>query len=557
MDWMSVLLTLMLILRFEKVAGQYYNGDDEIEKIYVRAGSNVTLPCRPAEDSSNILQVEWWKEDKRMVEMREEKVTVWEAEPEVSILPDSYALHFRLVTYRVSGEYQCIVNGKGEKEGILRLFVQDIPDRTGMPLIMGFTSRSVNLSWAPSVDNHFSPIIHYIIHVRRIVTIKPLSLRTGRTNSSSDFLERLAPDGKPTIISAHNTSSSSVRLQWAPPHKDTINGEFLGYRILYRPRDRPGVERERILRNSSLKEYTIRNLESFTQYLISLQVFNPEGRGPPVSVAVMTEEGEPSRPQNFTCFGINNTTVWLNWTEPEYPNGIIKGYTMYWQSAGNEIRNKTVYNPQTDMKYVVSNLLPYTKYSFWVEAFTSKNQGEPTEKLEVWTDVKGPSAPNIVNLTCHSLDTIYVQWERPQIFHKSVDHYYVYYRSEKSWDFTRIDVNATDQEKFISNLTTNTMYEVKICGATRSIIKQQKFYQGQFSESRKVLLQSNCQSSVSSPLTESSVNAGLIAGIVCASFAFILAIIFFILWRKYFQADYYYLDDPPGNRASPQLSESF
>ncbi|GFX11826.1 hypothetical protein TNCV_2996111 [Trichonephila clavipes] len=35
-----------------------------------------------------------------------------------------------------------------------------------MPLIMGFTSRSVNLSWAPSVDNHNSPILHYIIHVR-------------------------------------------------------------------------------------------------------------------------------------------------------------------------------------------------------------------------------------------------------------------------------------------------------------------------------------------------------------------------------------------------------
>ncbi|XP_076362408.1 putative receptor-type tyrosine-protein phosphatase mosPTP-1 isoform X1 [Tachypleus tridentatus] len=591
MDLMSILLTFLLILCFEKVAGQYYNGDDGIEKIYVRAGSNVSLPCHPAEDSSNILQVEWWKEDKRIVEMREEKMTVWEAEPEVSILPDSYALHFRLVTYRVSGEYQCIVNGKGEKNGILRLFVQDIPDRTGMPLIMGFTSRSVNLSWAPSVDNHFSPIIHYIIHVRvgekgqwesngiltpdnrtnyQVIGLQPYTVYSFRIlavnaigasqpSKPSYYIVTLreAPDGKPTIISAHNTSSSSIRLQWAPPHKDTINGEFLGYRILYRPRDRPGIERERILRNSSLKEYTIRNLEPFTQYLITLQVFNPEGRGPPVSVAVMTEEGEPSKPQNFTCFGINNTTVWLNWTEPDYPNGIIKGYTMYWQSARNEIRNKTVYNPQTSMKYAVSNLIPYTKYSFWVEAFTSKNQGEPTEKLEVWTDVKGPSAPNIVNLTCHSIDTIYVQWERPQIFHKSVDHYYVYYRSEKSWDFTRIDVNATDQEKLISNLTTNTMYEVKICGVTRSIIEQQKLYQGQFSESRKVLLQSNCQSSVSSLLTESSVNAGLIAGIVCASFAFILAIIFFILWRKYFQADYYYLDDPPGNRASPQLSESF
>ncbi|XP_013779211.1 tyrosine-protein phosphatase 99A-like [Limulus polyphemus] len=521
-------------------------------------------------------------------------MTVWEAVPEVSLLPDSYALYFRLVTHEDSGEYQCIVNGKGEKAGILRLFVQDIPDRTGMPLIMGFTSRSVNLSWAPSIDNHYSPIIHYVIHIRvgetgkwksngiltsdnrthyQVIGLQPYTVYSFRIlavnaigasqpSKPSYYIVTLreAPDGKPTILSAHNTSSSSIRLQWAPPPKDTINGEFLGYRIVYRPRDRPGVERGRILRSPSLREYTIRNLKPFTQYLISLQVFNPEGRGPPVSVAVMTEEGEPSSPQNFTIFRITNTTVRLHWAEPESPNGIVKGYNvhyMHWQPLQNKTRKEKVYNPTPEMNYVLTNLQPYTKYTIWVAAFTEKHQGESSNKIEMWTDVQGPSAPNIMNLTCHSLDTIYVQWEQPEVFHKSIDHYFVYYRSENSWDFKKIDVNATEQEKFISNLTTNTMYEVKVCGVTHSIMEHQKLYKGQFSESRKILLQSKCQSNFNSPLTESSVNAGLIAGIVCASFAFLLAIIFFILWRKYFQADYYYLDDPPGNRASPQLSETF
>lgn len=40
-----------------------------------------------------------------------------------------------------------------------------------------------------------------------------------------------------------------------------------------------------------LQQYTIRNLETFTQYLVSLQVFNPAGRGPAVVVPVMTDEG--------------------------------------------------------------------------------------------------------------------------------------------------------------------------------------------------------------------------------------------------------------------------
>lgn len=33
------------------------------------------------------------------------------------------------------------------------------------------------------------------------------------------------------------------------------------------------------------------NLETYTQYLVSLQVFNPEGAGPNTTVLVMTDEG--------------------------------------------------------------------------------------------------------------------------------------------------------------------------------------------------------------------------------------------------------------------------
>lgn len=46
------------------------------------------------------------------------------------------------------------------------------------------------------------------------------------------------PTGKPTITTAHNTSATAIHISWRPPHKETIHGEFLGYRIAYRPRDR-------------------------------------------------------------------------------------------------------------------------------------------------------------------------------------------------------------------------------------------------------------------------------------------------------------------------------
>lgn len=59
---------------------------------------------------------------------------------------------------------------------------------------------------------------------------------------------------------------------------------------------------------------------------------------------------------------------------------------------------------------------------------------------------------------------------------------------------------------------------------------------------------------------ESTLSATMVAGVLCASLALILAVLSFVLWRKYFQAAYYYLDrdaDAQSRGTTPQLSEIF
>lgn len=128
-----------------------------------------------------------------------------------------------------------------------------------------------------------------------------------------------APIGKPVTTIAHNTSATSIYISWKPPPPDTILGEFLGYRITYKVRDRNADPVEIYIRDSSVEvdifqisfylfllfcniliwpagffawqSHEIHDLETYTQYLVSLQVFNPEGPGPATTVLVMTDEG--------------------------------------------------------------------------------------------------------------------------------------------------------------------------------------------------------------------------------------------------------------------------
>lgn len=72
---------------------------------------------------------------------------------------------------------------------------------------------------------------------------------------SSFALASTVPDGKPQVTSAHNSSSTSIYLNWKPPPKSSIHGEFLGYRLAYKPRDDTSPEsvQEIFLRDPSIE----------------------------------------------------------------------------------------------------------------------------------------------------------------------------------------------------------------------------------------------------------------------------------------------------------------
>lgn len=102
----------------------------EVETFYIRKGANGTLPCLPvlpADPQATMNKIEWFKEDKKLVEAELKRLVVWNMKNTIAYLPETGALFFHGVTNEDSGEYHCLMTkqSSGEVEdGVVRFYVQ-------------------------------------------------------------------------------------------------------------------------------------------------------------------------------------------------------------------------------------------------------------------------------------------------------------------------------------------------------------------------------------------------------------------------------------------------
>ncbi|EAT34684.1 AAEL013106-PA [Aedes aegypti] len=81
-------------------------------------------------------------------------------------------------------------------------------------------------------------LVPFTVYSFRVIAVNELGHSPPSKESYYFVTLREAPTGKPVTTIAHNTSATSVYISWKPPPAETILGEFLGYRITYRARDK-------------------------------------------------------------------------------------------------------------------------------------------------------------------------------------------------------------------------------------------------------------------------------------------------------------------------------
>jgi hypothetical protein len=63
----------------------------------------------------------------------------------------------------------------------------------------------------------------------------------------------------------------------------------------------------------------------------------------------------PGKPLNVSIGDVNDSTIALSWSEPENPNGVIKGYRIYFMRK-NFTDVQTVRNGEKFQKFILTDL---------------------------------------------------------------------------------------------------------------------------------------------------------------------------------------------------------
>lgn len=258
-----------------------------------------------------------------------------------------------------------------------------------------------------------------------------------------------------------------------------------------------------------------------------------------------------SKPQNLTVANVTSRTITITWLAPKDGEDGITNYNLYY-SHDNNTYARLLANTHI---YTIVNLLPYTEYQVHIVAKCEQYiKSESSDTIIQYTDVDGPGPPIITNATCvpgTNGTSIFLQWTTPRLFYRSVDEYIIYVSDTsdivKNFNISlpKDSINSNHNQYIVQNLTDNTMYELKINGATNSFLGNH-LIEGEASEPRSVYLHKDCDNDNTSKNNHNLIEntKSLLIGLCCVlGLLFIVAVILF--WQVYFHAAYYYLEDPP------------
>ncbi|KAJ8344909.1 hypothetical protein SKAU_G00291020 [Synaphobranchus kaupii] len=284
------------------------------------------------------------------------------------------------------------------------------------------------------------------------------------------FVGEAAPSVAPQSIQVNTLSATQLEVLWEAPPVETQNGNIQGYKIHYWEQDsRNETEKVKIL---FLPETTVRlkNLTSYTTYLVKLSAFNAAGDGPLSEPRRgRTLQAAPSIPSFMTFSEVSSTTLNVSWGVPLSPNGVVEGYrVVYEPTAPIHGVTKVVTvdvrgNRQLWLK--VRDLTKGVTYCFRVQAKTISYGPELEANITAGPAEGSPDSPKQISIT-KSSSALTIHWSAGDAGAGPVTGYVIEARSsdEGLWDaFVRhLPPSSTSHSISLDRLRQGVSYQFRV-----------------------------------------------------------------------------------------------
>ncbi|XP_042319836.1 receptor-type tyrosine-protein phosphatase F isoform X8 [Sceloporus undulatus] len=203
------------------------------------------------------------------------------------------------------------------------------------------------------------------------------------------------------------TTATSVTLTWDSGNADPISY----YVIQYKPKSLEGTFQE--VDGVATTRYSIGGLSPFSEYEFRIIAVNNIGRSPPSELveARTGEQAPSSAPLKVQARMLSASTMLVQWEQPEEPNGLIRGYRVYYTTDPHlPLSMWQKHNTDDSHLTTVGSLITGTTYSIRVLAFTSVGDGPPSEIIQVKTQQGVPAQPADFQAEAESDTRIMLTW---------------------------------------------------------------------------------------------------------------------------------------------------
>ncbi|KAM4525657.1 protein sidekick-2 isoform 4-T4 [Odontesthes bonariensis] len=285
------------------------------------------------------------------------------------------------------------------------------------------------------------------------------------------------PDMAPANVTLRTASETSLWLRWMPLPEWEYNGnaEQVGYRVQYYRAGSQARGLIHVIADRLEREFTIEDLEEWTEYEVRVQAVNGIGMGPwSQPVRGRTRESVPSSgPTNVSAFATTSSSILVRWFEVPEPdrNGLILGYkVVYKEKDSDSAVHFWMVEGNTTHSVQLTGLGKYVLYEIQVLAFTRIGDGRPSSPpiLErTLDDVPGPP----VGILFPEVRTTSVRliWQSPAQPNGIILAYQItYHLNSTNSNAATVDVlNPSARQYTVTNLKPESVYVFRITAQTR------------------------------------------------------------------------------------------